>query len=262
MGKIRFAVAEKDALSLAKREAVLQELPDDVEVLFTATSKREFVKKLPQYEASIDALILEIEAGGQSVGLDMASELGKPVLFISKNISKYVADIEDLEDDVKVVSHLTKPFTAERFRNRVTEFCKRIRVYNQVNEFVTLRVGRCCERFPASDIVFIRAAEKGAGAESNNKKVYFSNRPPLVVSDFSFKKIEEWNLSQNTFVRISKSMYVNSRQILSQKPSMMQVKCCDDKGKIVSIWLQVSENFRPKKRPKFPNNTLDSRCIA
>jgi len=104
--------------------------------------------------------------------------------------------------------------------------------------------GEVC-RCKLSDIVYI-GTDKGNGADSGNKCVYFRNRKFGVLVNFTFNTDFQrvLNLNDNEFVRISRSVCVNRDEIrnLDVKGKKIIVCVYDNEEKV----LYVSRNFMPE----------------
>ncbi len=100
-------------------------------------------------------------------------------------------------------------------------------------------------RCKLSDIVYV-STDKGNGANTGNKCVFFKNRKYGVLVNFTFntdfKRI--LNLCNDEFVQISKSTFVNRDEVknLNVKSKKITIRVFDDEEKI----LGVSRNYMPK----------------
>lgn len=206
METIYFAIVEDEEEVLEDRIELLTELKNklDIEIIFTARTKKEFFEKYNKDPDKIDALILDIGlAGAQQGGLEIAMKVKKPVIFISGYTKDYINSIEEIETECSIVKHLTKPVSDKRFEQGITNFCNEIRLHN--DKVYRIRLGD--ETINIYDIVFIEQGEKG----TKEKKFYFANREPIETNNFSFDKIKEWDLPYRIFRRMSKQVVVNEK---------------------------------------------------
>ena len=102
-------------------------------------------------------------------------------------------------------------------------------------------IGEKMMEFDIDDIVYMESidknnAGKGEAASSNNKRVYFRNRKPGVIADFTFAT----DLDNNLFPRISKSVCVNVREMKNRKGNYIYVKAY---GLDEEIKLKVSSKY-------------------
>lgn len=244
MSRLRIAIADDDEHALQMRQEYLADLDEQIEVLFAAESKKDFFKEYEKYKGCLDALILDIEMETRHAGLDIATELQIPVLFTSDYNADNLKTIEDLKDSIPVVDTLSKPFSRDKFKSRVLKFREDILAKRIVESKIPLKVDGRYEHFSSHDIVCICTAEKGEGAESNNKIVYFTNQRPITLCDFSFKKIAEWNLPSNPFRQIHKSYYVNVENILRHDREGVEVEFFNEKNSKEHKKLPISDNYR------------------
>lgn len=244
MSKLRIALAEDDEFALESRRKYLAELGDQIEVLFAAESKKDFYKQYENHKGCLDALILDIEMESKHAGLEIATELKIPVLFTSDYNAENLRDIEDLKDEIPVVETLTKPFSEAKFKKFVVKFVEEILTKRIAESKIPLKVEGRYEHFSSHDIVYICTADKGEGAESNNKIVYFTNHKPIILCDFAFKDIAKWNLLSNPFKQIHKSYFVNVENILSHDGKTVEVEFYNTNSEKERKKLPISENYR------------------
>lgn len=244
MSKLRIAIADDDERALQMRKEYLADLGEQIEVIFAAESKKVFFTEYEKHKGCLDALILDIEMDTKRSGLDIATELQIPVLFTSDYNAENLRAIEDLKDSIPVVDTLSKPFSEEKFKKRVLKFREDILTKRIAELKIPLKVDGRYEHFSSRDIVCICTAEKGEGAESNNKIVFFTNHKPIILCDFSFKRIAEWNLPSNPFRQIHKSYFVNSENILGHDRENVEVEFFDEKNSKVRKKLPISDNYK------------------
>ena len=177
--------------------------------------------------------------GSKYSGIQIAAKVKKPLLFMSDYNAQNLRAIEELSDIIKVVMHVTKPVSDERFKNKVRDFCNEIRMYQKFyNQILTFKRDGMPVRIPATDIVYLESISDG----SNNKVIYFKSNKPLQLNDMSFSKIIDW--CQNTaIVRISKGCYVNKEHIVGKDQGVVKVSYMNREGKTVNRALSVSPNY-------------------
>ena len=241
MSKIRFAVVEDEQLYLDDRCENLDELKNecDVEVVIKAHNAEEFFAEYRKNPDNVDALILDIDLTGSYTGLQIAEKVLKPSLFVSGYNAKYLNNIEDLSDRIDVVMHITKPMSDEKFKNKIRDFCREIRMHQQFdNQILTLRLDGMLVNVPANDVVFVESISDG----NNNKVIYFKSNKPYQQNDKSFSVIMA--MCQNTaIVQISKSCYVNKEHIVGKDQGVVKVSYMNREGKTVNRALPVSPNY-------------------
>lgn len=204
METIRFALVEDEEDTLDDRVELLNELSEklDIEIAFTARTKKDFFEQYKSQPEKVDALILDIElVGAQQGGLEIAMKVKKPVLFISGYTRNYINSIEEVENSCPIVKHLTKPVSDSRFELGITNFCKDIRLHK--DKEYKIRLGD--KVINVYDIVFIEQGEKG----SKCKTFYFANEKPVETNNFTFERIKEWNIPSQIFRKMSKQIVVN-----------------------------------------------------
>ena len=206
MKKINFAIVEDDELTLEDRIENLKEIEKncEIELVFSATTKRDFFNKYNEYENDIDALILDIELpGSPQGGIEIAQKVKKPCIFTSGNNAEYLKDIENIKHDYNLpVDHLTKPIPDERFKKTIENFCKEIR--NNVIQKVTLKNKQEEISVHPNDIVMIRQEVKGG----KGKTIYFTNRKPFKLGELAFDKINLWT-NEKLFKKFTQDTVIN-----------------------------------------------------
>lgn len=246
MRKLRIALIEDEEIFLNDRKEDLEEL-EGIEVVFTASSANSFMEQWKALTNPLDALVTDIDLGSQYTGIDIAMKVNKPTFFISGFTKEHLESIEQLEDNVSIVEHLSKPFSTERFKNRMLDFCRKIRLNLKEELTITLKgeYNRSIQVL-VRDIVYLQT-DKNHGASSGNKRIYFTNRAPLTLNDFSFSRIADWGSEDDCFVQIHKSTYVNHRhceKIEREKGKFhIVVTFVDDKGEEKTDSLPVSESY-------------------
>lgn len=243
MSKLKVGILEDSKLLLKELK---QNLDDSglVEVIVWAVDTQGFFSMIQH--STLEALILDIDISGDSMnGLDVANKLELPVLFVSGKTKDFYSGIEELNlNSEKIVDHISKPITQEKLNKILPKFIKQIRLA-QKSQFVYLDFsGSRRNKVPVSDIVFLES-DKQFGADTNNKRVYFTNRVPETLVDFSFVKMEDKGLSKNQFITIHRSFRVNTSHILRyDNDHHVVVIASDPYNKNIEFRLPVSENYR------------------
>jgi CheY-like chemotaxis protein len=244
MNKLKVALLEDEKEQLKYRRQILIE-SGLVEVVAWATNSQEFREKVN--ESNANALLLDIDLGGDKMtGLEMAYELKLPVLFVSGHNAKNLKEIETLKRDFDLpVHHITKPFSDKDFIKSVGQFKSEIDTIINT-KFIQLDISGSRREKIAIDTIVCLCTDKANGAESNNKQIFFSDRKPEILVDFSFSKMEDKGFSKNQFLTIHKSFRVNAGKILCYKKDTheVEVEVFKSPGKTEKKHLPVSENFR------------------
>ena len=95
-----------------------------------------------------------------------------------------------------------------------------------------------------NSIVYL-GTDKANGAESNNKQIFFSDRKPEILVDFSFSQMNKMGFNENKFITIHKSFRVNVDAIQQyQNTHEVEVIVMNGQGKTEKKLLSVSENYR------------------
>jgi len=244
MDKLKVAILEDNKLLLKDLKLNLEET-GLVEVVAWATNSDDFLETLRTVNP--DALLLDIDLGGDSMsGLDIANKCKLPVLFVSGKTKDFYSDIEELNiNSVLTVEHISKPITIEKLKKILPKFIQEIKASNQ-SQFVYLDFGQTRRnKIPISSIVYL-CADKANGADSNNKQVFFIDRKPEILVDFSFTKMAEKGLLPDAFIQIHKSFRVNPQHIKSYHNNThdIEVSVFNTAGKTETTRLPVSENYQ------------------
>ncbi len=241
--KIKVAILEDNKELLKELKQTLEETAL-VEVVAWATTSAEFLTKVVQTKP--DALLLDIDLGGDSMsGLDIAHLLKLPVLFVSGKTIEFNRGIEDHNiNSVVPVQHITKPITEEKLRKILPKFIREIEAQS-AKDFIYLDFDSTRRNKIAAETIVYLGTDKANGSESNNKQIFFTNRKPEILIDFSFSKMEELGFSKNKFITIHKSFRVNVDKIERYlKSHEIEVIVIGESGKTEIKLLPVSENFR------------------
>lgn len=243
MRKIKVALLEDSIDQLKER---LQTLEDSgiVDVILYSTNSTEFYKKIASNLP--DALLLDIDLGNDSTtGLEIAYRLKLPVLFVSAHNAKNLKDIEVLKREFDFpVEHITKPFTEHDFIKTVTRFSKEVQLSLEEKFLYLDFTDSKRNKIEIDSIVYLESST-GKSGESNNKEIYFNNRKPETLIDFSFSKMEEKGFSKTKFLTCHKSYRVNAGKIFSYLNSNeLEVEILNKEGKPERIKIPVSENYQ------------------
>lgn len=243
MGKLKVAILE-DNKELLKDLKMNLEDTGFVEVLAYSTNSEDFLQKVAISKP--EAVLLDIDLLGDSMtGLDVAYKLNLPVLFVSAKTKDFFLNIEELNLNTSLpVEHLTKPISIERLNKILPKFIQEISNHNK-SQFAYLDFGGNIQNKIAIDTIVYLCTDKANGAASNNKMIFFTNRKPEILVDFSYTKMEEKGLSKNTFIEIHRSYRVNAEKIhYNNVTHEVEVEVYKANGKTELVKLPVAENFR------------------
>ncbi|HIA36029.1 MAG TPA: response regulator [Flavobacteriales bacterium] len=242
MSKLKVAILEDNKMLLKELKQNLDQ-SGLVEVAVWASDPEDLLQKVSK--CSVEALILDIDISGSSMnGLDIAHKLQLPVLFASGKTKDFYAVIEDLNMNTEnIVDHISKPITPEKLNKILPKFIKQIRLTNSF-KFVYLDfAGSKRNKIAISDIVFLDS-DKHFGAASNNKRIYFIDRPPETLVDFTFSKMEDIGFDKTLFVQTHKSYRLNIKKYRSYSNHFINVEVMNEQGKLEIKQIPVSVNFR------------------
>jgi CheY-like chemotaxis protein len=241
---MKVGILEDNKEQLKERKLNLEE-SNLAKVTIWASNSTEFIEMVNKDKP--DAIFLDIDLGNDSLtGLEVAYKLKLPVMFVSSYNAQNLKDIEALQRELEFpVSHITKPFsendfikTAKRFLKEVDEFVNSSFVYLNFKDSKN-------EKVLWKNIVFIET-DPGKGGESNNKRMYFSDRKPEILNDFSFTKMEINGFDSRLFVTTHKSYRVNAEKIKRYDEILhaVEVECLTERGLKEKKLIPVSENYR------------------
>lgn len=243
MNKLKVAILEDNKEQLKDRKLNLEEngLAD---VIVWSTNSSEFIELANQKKP--DALLVDIDLGNDNItGLEVAFKLKLPVMFVSGHNAKHLKDIEKLQREFEFpVEHITKPFTEKDFIKTATIFLKEVSEQLKA-AFIYLDFNNSKRnKIPVNTIVFLES-ETGKSGESNNKKIYFTNRPPEVLIDFSFSKMENYGFDPKIFIKTHRSYRVNAKKIDCYNNShKVTVEYMNHNGKMEIKEIPVSLNYQ------------------
>jgi DNA-binding response OmpR family regulator len=253
MKKLKVAILEdsKELLNDLKRTLEKTEL---VEVVVWASSSLEFLNKMQQCEIdknSPEAMILDIDLLGDSMtGIDIANMIKLPVLFVSGKIRDFYTDIETLNlSSNESIEFITKPVNLDKLSKILPKFISEISLRKEAKvtspaKTVSLKLHtEGTKKINVSDIVLITSK----GQDSGNKEIYFLNRKPAIIIDFTIRDIARYGLDQNDFITISKQEIVHkSNAKYDRVQKCVAVKVTTIKSELEVKSLKVSEDFESR----------------
>ena len=256
MTKLKVAILEDNKMLLKELKQDLEET-NFVDVIIWATNSDDFFEKIKGKD--IEALVLDIDISGDSLtGIDIANHLKLPVLFVSGKTKDFFESIESLNlNSEKIIEHISKPITSEKLNKILPKFITQIKANNSSKYiFLNLRNIDTGERtlrnkITIDNIVYL-GTDKNLGSESNNKVIYFKDRIPELLIDFTYARMEEIGLSSSTFITTHKSFRVNEKyiELYDNKHNHVQVTICNTNKKLEKAFIPVSENYQKSVRHK------------
>lgn len=243
MEKIKVALLEDNELLLNDLKRDLEE-SGLVTVVEKATSSVEFITKVAG--KPIDALLLDIDLGSDSMtGLDVANRLQLPVLFVSGKTRDFLDGIETLNGSFSsAVEHISKPITQDKLKKILPKFINAVRIEQESN-YIRLDFGDSKQnKISILSIVYIESAT-GKSGESNNKTIYFVDRKPETLCNFSFSKMGE-NLLGKALIKPHRSFRVSANKIkcYNQANHEIEVEVINEQNKMETRRIPVAENYR------------------
>ncbi|HCM34653.1 MAG TPA: hypothetical protein DF603_10935 [Chryseobacterium sp.] len=237
----RIALLEDNSRQLEKLESYLNQIAN-LEIVLKSKSSDHFFDEVKALNPEI--LVADLDLGNDSMtGMEVAQELKIPVFFASVNTADYIEDIENLKRDTEIcVDHITKPYKEEQFVKSFKRFLQEVNFFSPP-QYVSLDFNKKKNKILIDDIVYLCANKN----ESNNKQIYFINRAPASLIDFSFTKMEEKGLLKSQFVTIHKAFRVNKKYLkhYHSKTSTVEIHIFDVTDKTKCHQLPVSENKQP-----------------
>jgi len=250
MSKLKVALLEDSKELLKDLKCTLEEI-GLVEVVAVATTSDEFLKKVAL--AKPDAVLLDIDLNGDSMtGLDIARKLKLPVVFLTGKMASYFAEIPGLDVDLgpAPVKFLTKPITSDKLNGLLPKFIHEVRTLAKpATVKLRLKDDEMSKSFSLDSIVCL-CTDKREGSASLNKVIHFKDRPPGVLVDFSFGKMDEVGFPKEQFLTIHKSFRVNAGYIAEFHGDRLIVRAMNGSGKLEPLELPVSEDYRPAIRKR------------
>ncbi len=243
MNQLKVALLEDNKDQLKDRKINLEE-NNLANIVIWSTNSDEFIEKVNNEKP--DALLLDIDLGNDSMtGLEVAYKLKLPVMFVSAHNAKNLKDIESLQREFDFpVEHITKPFTEKDFIKTAARFLKEVN--EQLNTtFVYLDFKDSKKNKIAVDSIVYLESETGNSGASNNKRIFFTDRKPETLFDFSFSKMESQGFDSNLFVTPHRSFRVNAKKrIRYNNNHTIDVKIMNENGKEEIKQIPVSENYQ------------------
>lgn len=241
---LKVAILEDDKFILKDLKQKLENT-GLVKVVAWATSSDKFIDKANELKP--DALILDIELTGDSMsGLDVANLLKLPTLFVSGKIGNFYNHIEDINADLNVVvEHISKPVHEAKLTKILSKFVDQINALKKIEYIFLDFYGSQKNKIAVNDIVYL-CADKTKGSESNNKVIYFTNRRPEILINFTLSKMDEKGFDPKIFITTHKSFRVNAGKIrnYNKEDRTIEVDAVNWNGKQEIMSIPVSENYR------------------
>lgn len=242
--KLNVAILE-DNPSLLKDHKLNLEATDLVNVVAFATNSTKFLNN--EKTRTADALLLDIDLGGSSnmSGLEVAYKLKLPVLFVSGHNAPNLKEIEKLENEFDlIVDHITKPFTEKEFLKKATKFINEV-LESLESKFVLLDFADCKRNKIMPDKIVFLESETGKSGASNNKRIFFTDKEPETLNNFSFVDMEKLGFDSKIFIQPHKSFRVNISKVKCyNNEHTLDVEIKNDLGKNEVKKIPVSENYR------------------
>ena len=250
MGKLKLAVLEDSKLVLKEQIGLLKET-GLVEIVAYASTSEDFLEKCAVQQP--DALILDIDLSGDSMsGIDVAHSLKLPTMFVTGKMRDNIENIENIRLLTGIhTEYIVKPLTKGKIETLLPKFIEIVTI--QINKKVVTLNFKSSKgvEVPIDSIVYL-CSDKNHGAISNNKVIYFKNRHPEVLVDFSFSKMEQYGLDTNIFITPHQSYRVNVNEMTYPSPKKkgekraetLTVSAQNEQGKTQEYELPVSGNYR------------------
>ena len=206
MSPLKVAILEDNPLLLKDLKMQLENT-GLVTVIAHNTDPNKFIDKIK--ESKPEALVLDIEINGANInGIDIANRFDLHVLFVSGKTKNYIENIEELNLNSKqIIEHVSKPIRQDKLEKILPKFISQIHAL-QKSQYIYLKINKYEEKIEFDDIVFLDS-DKKYNSKSNNKRIYFRNRKPETLIDFSFSGMKEKGFDKKKFMRIHKSYVVN-----------------------------------------------------
>jgi DNA-binding LytR/AlgR family response regulator len=247
MNKLKVAILEDNKVLLKDRKMNLED-NNLARVVVWSTNSTDFIEKVNSEKP--DALLLDIDLANDSMsGLEVAYKLKLPVMFVSAYNAKNLKDIETLQREFDFpVEHITKPFTEKDFIKTATRFLKEVNDLLKTS-FVYLDFKDTRKVKIAVNTIVYLESETGNSGASNNKRIYFTDRKPETLYDFSFSKMAESGFDPNIFVQTHKSFRLNINKHKGYNSNhTINVEVMNDFGKMEIRQIPVSENYQKSIR--------------
>lgn len=244
MSKLKAALLEDNAYILKDLKMELEDT-NLIQVVAWGTRSADFLAKV--HDTQPDILLLDIDLDGDTMsGLDVASKLRLPVIFVTGKMRDYSEGVSSVNVELPdvPVSFITKPVSLKKLNAILPKFIEQVRSMTKAKGVTLLLKDEGRRTINLNSIVCL-CAEKESGSSSGNKEIHFIDRKPAILVDFSFNTMEEKGLSKNQFLTIHKSYRVNATHAKPLDGEVMRVVVMDEEGERVEKALPVSENYRP-----------------
>jgi DNA-binding LytR/AlgR family response regulator len=243
MKKLKVALLEDNKIQLKQRKIILEE-NDLALVSIWSTDSTDFMEKVEQERPQ--ALFLDIDLGNNSLsGIEVAHAIKLPVLFVSANNAHHLKDLEGIQREYDFpIDHITKPFSDSDFVKSAKRFLKEVIEYLE-SAYVILDFKESKRnKIPVSSIIYLES-DTGDSGKSNNKRIYFSDRKPEILSNFSFSSMSKHGFDENTFIQTHKSYRINIQKFKCYNiDHTISMEVMNEKGKLETREIPVSENFQ------------------
>jgi DNA-binding LytR/AlgR family response regulator len=247
MNTLKIALLEDNQVILKDRKNVLEENKLG-QVVIWSTNSTDFLEKALKEKP--DALMLDIDLGNDSMsGVEVAHKLKLPVLFVSAFNDKNLKEIESINIEFDFpVDHLSKPFSDEILIKKTTRFLKEVSEYLN-SKFIYLDFKEVKRNKISIDTIVYIESDTGNSGMSNNKRIYFTDRKPETLTDFSFSQMEGFGFDRNLFITTHKSYRVNASKInCYNKSHAVEVNIINENGQKETKLVPVSENYQKSIR--------------
>ena len=248
--KAKVALLEDNRLLLADHKNKIEET-GLAEVIIFSDNSQDFISKVQEKNTDVKAVILDIELDGDNMsGLEVASFLKKPVLFISgkfKDKIEYLNGIETINIDNEFpVEFILKPATTDKLHKILEKLLYQIDLMEkrEQDSFILLDINGINTKKLQNSIAFIESITDG----SNNKNIFFTNDNPSILYNFSYTKMFEKGFDIELFIQPHQSYRINKKLIkgYDQSNHELVIEYLDEKGKNTEKRIPVSENYRTK----------------
>lgn len=251
MEKLKVAILEDNQELLKELYNNLKET-DLVDIIIWETNSTEFLEKIKSNP--VDALILDIDLNGDSMsGIDVANRLKLPVLFASGKTKEYITEIESINLDSEIpVEHITKPISFGKLKKILPKFISQIELQSRAKYVYLDFKDRKRTKIRIDSIVFLET-DTGESGKSNNKIIYFTDRKPEVLIDFSFSKMHEKGFETHQFTISKQSHRVNINHVdcYNKADDKLIVKARNKNDELINFSIPVSENYRSAIKKMF-----------
>jgi CheY-like chemotaxis protein len=211
MHQFKVALLDDNKDQLEKNKSLISSL-NLLQIVSCCSNAEDFLKDVALTKP--DILFLDLNLGDSYMtGMEVAFALQLPVMFISSNTPQYIKEMEVLKREFSIcVDHLTKPFLDIEFQKTVRRFIEEVTFFSSRSYCYLDLASQKRTKINIKSIVCL-VADKSKGSLSNNKQIYFTDRKPETLVDFSFTKMVEKGLLASDFITIHKSFRVHTLHI-------------------------------------------------